>query len=342
MEQEQEKKRPGRPKKYIEKKSVPHEGIVHEPSNKDLEQTYPLSVHVVELLYDNPLLLKKIFHLFKIMNVSSIRIFFDAKRVRMFAIDHLQKSKIYVKIFGKKMNRYYCEEPFEISFSPTNIEKITQTFTKDHSQFIIAIDRQYKRSKVCIIVSNDEICDASLYKIDTETVDTYDWAIEDELAREIAYPIKFELPAKYFKRKVTDCGPLCDILRIEKNGGECLKFSYNFKDKHGEHSTYLKNPGKINLVSAIEENDIFSTSVYLEHIKHFSSALIAEEIHISADKEHNLIFTAYLDQEEQEMSKQKKYKIAGTEKCIIKVITEIVRARDSIPQNNDVEFGTTT
>jgi hypothetical protein len=325
-----EKKRPGRPKKHIEKKVISRDGIVNEPLNKDKELVSPLSVHVVELLYDNPLLLKKIFHLFKTMNVSSIRVLFHYKSVRMYAIDHLEKSQVYIKIFGKKMNRYYCEEPLEISFSPTNIEKISQTFTKDHSQFIIAIDRQYKRSKVCVIVSNDEIDDDSVYKIDTETVDPYDWTIENELKHEISYPIKFELPAKYFKRKVADCGPLCDILRIEKNGGECLRFSYNFKDKHGEHSTYLKNSGKINLISAIEENDIFSTSIYLEHIKHFSSALIAEEIHISADKERNLIFTAYLDQEEKVLSKQKKYKIAGTEKCVIKVITEIVRTRDAI------------
>src|SRR5208282_3627505 len=113
------------------------------------------------------------------------------------------KSKIYVKIFGSRMNRYYCDEPLEIGFSPTNINKILQTLTKDHGQIIIASNRQYKRSKICIILSNDEMAEDSVYNIEIDNVEPYDWSIEEDLEKEEYYPIKFELPAKYFKKKVS-------------------------------------------------------------------------------------------------------------------------------------------
>jgi hypothetical protein len=322
-----EKKRPGRPKKKIEKKEVVNDGIVNVPLNKHLEETEPNLVNVVEIVYTNPMMMRKIFHLFKIMSVENVTMQFNKTHTKLYGIDNLEKNEIYVKIFGDKMNRYYCEEPLEISFGPRNINKILQTLTKDHGQIILAITRQYKRSRILFILTNDEIEEDSINNIEIDNIEHYDWIIEKELKKEKHYPIKFELPAKYFKKKISDIEPLTDILRIEKTGFSPLKWTYNFKDKKGFNETPFKNPWKINMRSTIDEEEIFSTSVCLEHIRPFSSSLIADEIHISADKEHNLIFTAYLDQDESPLSTtQKKCKLAGTERCIIKVVTEIIKS----------------
>jgi hypothetical protein len=317
---------PGRPRKPVVKKEIRREGVVASPMNADLEPTQPSMVHVVELIYDNPTMFRKIFHLLKNMEVSQTRILFEKTLVKMYASDHEGKNQVYIKISGNKMNRYYCEERMEIGLNTAVIDDILQTLTKEHSQIIISITRQYRRSKIKITLSNDEIDDDSVYQIEIDGLEPYNWEIEEFLKDEPCYPVRFELPSKYFKKKVADCGKRCNILRIEKTGFENLRFSYNFSDKRGDHDTYLKDSGKINLISSVRKNDIFSTSVWLNHIKRFSSTLISDTVHFSADSERNLIFTIYLDQEEREENKQKKYKIRGTEKCVVKVVTELVRA----------------
>jgi hypothetical protein len=324
-----EKRNPGRPKKQVIKKVVAKEGIVQLPMNFALKDTQSSLVNAIEVVYDNPVIFKKIFHLFKVMGVETIRILFDKELIKMYGLDHLKKSSIYVKIFGSRINRYYCEEPLEIGCNTIKANEIMSTLNKDHGQIIIATNRQYKRSKITLILANDPLEEDGVDNIEIDTVEPYDWQIERDLEKEAYYPIKFTVSSKYFKRKISDFNKSCDILRIEKNGHELLNFSYNHSDKRGDHHTYFKNPGKINLISMIEEDEIFSTSVFLEYIKLFSSSLIADDIQISADKENDLIFTAVLDQDEKDNknNKQKKYKIADTERCVIKVITEIVKSR---------------
>ena len=328
-ESDEGKKRPGRPKKKIIKKEVAHEGIVDKPYNIKEEENNPGMVNVVEVVYDNPNMWKKIFHLFKTMSVENIRVLFDREVIKMYAQDHNENSRVYVKIFGNAINRYYCHEPLEISLKCSNFQKVLHTITKEYGQVIMAINRQNRKSKIDIILANDELDEDGIYSIDTDIIDPYDWSIENSIALEDTYHVKFEIPAKFFKKKVSDNEALCDVFRIEKNGHEGLRFTYTFKDKRGMYEARFKNSGKLNLISTVEEEDLFSTSVYLEHIKPFSGSLISDYINISAHNEHDIIFTAYLDQDEKTYKdykgQKKKYKMAGTEKCIIKVITNIVR-----------------
>jgi len=95
-----------------------------------------------------------------------------------------------------------------------------------------------------------------------------------------------------------------------------------FTNNKGGHNSSFKNAAKINLISLIGEKDIFSTSVCLDHIKPLAGSLITDTIQISADINKRLIFTALLDHD---IDNNKK-KIYGTEKCKIKIITELARA----------------
>jgi hypothetical protein len=322
------KKGPGRPKKQVQRVVIPKEGVVSAPSNKSIENSHPSLVNALEVVYDNPTMFKKIFHLFKVMAVETVRIKFDERNIKMYAVDHIGTNRIYVKIFGERMNRYYCENVIEIGCNPMRINEKLAALSKDHGKIVIATNRHCKRSKITIILVNDEMQEDGVDNIEIDEVDIYDWSVEDQLKTENSYPIQFELPSKFFKKKIADFSRGCDILRIEKTGRENLRFSYNHRDKRGRHDSYFKNSSIINLNSLLEEDDLFSTSVYLEYIKPFASALIADEIYISADKERDLIFTAYLDQEEKTIpGKQKKYKVLDTEKCVIKVITEIVKSK---------------
>lgn len=316
------KKKPGRPRKTIIKKTIPKLGIVNEPSNATSQDSR--LVNIFEILYDNPIMFKKIFALFKSMSVENIRMKLEKEYIKMYALDHMDVNQIYIKIYGNRMNRYYLNKTFECGLGSINIQKILQTLNKDCAKIYFFTNAQYERSKIKIGLANDEIEDDSIYTIDLNQIDEYDWSVEQELEQEEFYPLKFELPFKYFKKKINDFKLLGEIMKIEKHGENNLRLSYNFSNNKGDQNTYFKNPGKICLRSLIDPGEIFSTSVYLDHVKPLASSLIAETIHISACVGKKIIFTALLDQDLDLNDKEKK---PNTERCEIKVITDIVKAR---------------
>lgn len=319
------KKKPGRPKKVVVKRKIPHKGVVRAPSNAYEEETQPTQVNVLEVMDDNPLMFKKIFQLFKTMGSQDIRLRFEPEVLKIYQLV-ANKAKIYVKIFGKKLSRYYCEKPFEIGCNPSRIYDKLIPLSKSHSKITITTNRQHMRSKIFIIITNDEMDEDAVDDLEIDEIEPYDWDIEETLTGEERYPIRFVMPSKYFKKKITDLSKGCDILRIEKTGFENLRFYHVHNDRRGRHDSYYKNSGLINLISMLEEDDIFSTSVYTDDIKSFSSVLITDEIQIAADKDSDLIFTLYLDQKEGIGRGDKKYRILGTEKCVIKVVVRIVRS----------------
>jgi hypothetical protein len=321
-EEETPKKRPGRPKKQVVKKGVPRLGIVNEPNNLNTASD-PRLVNSYELLYDNPIMFKKIFSLFKAMSVENIRVKLEKHFIKMYATDHTDNNQIYIKIHCEKMNRYYLSKELEFGLGPTNVQKILQTLNKDYARICWFTEAQYERSKIKIGLTNDEMDEDSIYTIDLDQIEEYDWSVESELDLEVDYPLKFDLPSKYFKKKVTDFKLLGEIMKIEKHGDGLLRLNYTFANNKGDQNTYFKNPAKINLISTIDPEEIFSTSVYLDHIKPLSGTLISDTIHIAASIDKKIIFTALLDQDD----KSNKQKVPKSEKCEIKVLTKIVKAK---------------
>lgn len=316
LEETDLKKRPGRPKKESPKKTIPKEGIVENPSNLHISD--PRMRYSFELLYDNPIMFRKIFSLFKSMAVDNIRIRLEKQVIKMHAIDHSFSNHIYIQIYGNKMNRYYTSRVMEFGLNPLNIQKILQTLNKDYIKIYWFTTVHLEKSKIMIGLSNDDLEEDSIYTIEQDQLETYDWQIETQLELEKKYPLKFELPFKHFKKKVTDFKLLGDIMKIEKEGNKPLKLSYNFSNSKGNQTTIFKCSEKINLKSSIKPDEIFSVSVCLDYIKPLAGTLISDSIQISADIDQNIIFTSFLDQDE----KPSREKIPDSEKCMIKIITK--------------------
>ena len=296
-------------------------GITAEPSNaSDRDRRM---VNIFELTYDNPIMFKKIFALFKAMFVENIRMRLEKDYIKMYAVDHIKKNQIYIKIRGREMNRYYANKVLEFGLGSSSIQKVLQTLNRDCSSICWFTSAHHERSKIKIKLFNDDMEEERIYSIDLDQIDEYDWAVEAEIQKEEDYPLKFELPFKHFKKTVTDFKLLGDIMKIEKNGTGPLMLSYNFTNNKGDQSAYFRNPSKINLISLVEPEDIFSTSVYLDYIKPLSGSLISDHVQISCKIDSDVIFTALLDQDE----RPNKEKVYGSEKCEIKVLTEIVRAK---------------
>ena len=317
------KRGPGRPKKIVEKKVIPRSGILDEPITKEVNSQLQ---HILEVYYDQPMVIKKIFNLFKAEATTDIKISFRRDKVVFVAQDFKKKSYIYDEILGEKINGYYVEEPFEVGLKPMDAQKAMNTINKDYVSIMIWSNRLDKGQKLHFTLHNDKYEDDTDHEVDVQKDPIkFPDDIDQLIILESEYPITFELDTKYFKKKIVDAATLADKMKIEKNGEEPLTLSYQYESKAGRSKNPFKNPKKINLVSTIGPDDMFSTSFYLSYVKPLAGALISDVIQISAHKSHRLIFTAHLDRK-----LTGKVPIPGTESCRVKVLTEVIDLRSDM------------
>lgn len=311
------KRGPGRPKKVVEKKVIPREGIVDSPRVMEIN---PNLQHIIEAYYDQPMVVKKIFNLFKTESSTDIIISFRKDRIVFMAEDFKKKSYILSEILGSEINRYYIEEPFKVGLKPADTQKAMNTINKDYASIMIWSNQLEKGDKLHFSLHNDKYDDVTDHEVNLHKPVEFKDNIDDLLSREAKYPIKFEMDARYFKKKIVDACALADEMTIEKDGDMPLTLTYPYTTKAGRARNPFRSSKKIKLQTTVGPEDRFRTSFYLNYVKPLAGALISDYIQISAHKSERLIFTAHLDRAQTE----KKQPIPGTESCRIYVLTEVI------------------
>jgi hypothetical protein len=306
------KKRPGRPKKYATRPPVKREGVVDKPSNH--AEKDQRTVNVMELVYDNPLLFKRLFTMFKGMGVEQIRMRFDKDQVKMHAEDHIKVSDIFVRIQGKDLVRYYCDHPYEVGLPAHLLHKILQTFTRDYPTIQFSAEKRTEGTMMLISFMKEGGKQSSLYTVNVDTVKDWSWDIENRLALEDEYPVKFQLDCRFYKKKVTDGKTLADTLRFEKKGTGNLQMRFDFTGGKGRHDHNFLNPEEIKLQSTLVKGQNVIVPVCIEYLKPLASAVIASNVSISICTDKDIIFTYYLDQDDNNTE--------GSHRCVVKVITK--------------------
>lgn len=277
------KRPPGRPRINPVRAPPKLEGVMDTPINPE---------HVMEMLYGVPVVFKKIFTLFKTMRVKTIGMEFNKDHVNFVANDHLDKSNIGIHIKCNKITRYYCKEPITIYLSPHNMEKIINTIDNSYALVMFAINVRTSKSKFNIIYTNDVKIDEHREIAMITPVVRPVLAPHDNLN----YPIKFSVTGKYFKSLVTSAHLFSDTLVIGKRGNENLRFTHKSRDKSIATTFTVKAPDNIKLVSTVANDDIFSSSIKLDYIKHLSAAMASYSvINISADIFKNMLFSSSID-----------------------------------------------
>lgn len=293
------KKKPGRPKKKAVAIPVEVHGIVEQPVNED---------DVLELVYGNPTLFKKILQLLKAFEVSEVEMNFDKTCVNITAKDHLGKSTIYTTIDGRCMNLYYCKNPLRICVKRDSLDKVFGTLSKNHYKITFVLKENY-RSTMYLIVKDIEYDYDECYEIDVvfKPEDLLQKNIKDD---ETNYPIKFKVSAKHFKTKITNIGKLSQAFTIQKCGDDSLQFTFDKAQKVNYTGIY-NSADKIKLECTLPPDDVFNVSVYIDYIKPFSNSNIGDDVFISADKREKMSFMTFLDKKENGYA------------CCIKIFTEI-------------------
>ena len=301
------KKGPGRPRKTPKKEPIPRKGISKLATAND---------GFIEVLYDQPIIFKKIFQFFKAIAAAQIQVIFRPKEIIMYTQDHHQKSKIRVKIDTNKINHYYCKDTIDIGLSSKDLELILNKVDKEYSSIILISYLASKQRSVDLILDNDMQID-EIHTIDL-IIPNYKMENEIEFVDE-NYTIKFELPSKYFRKTINDIKTMSTELSItQEDINSPLIFEYLTPNKKIQSKHTVKNNEKIKLQSNLsEDSESFRVDIKIDYLKPIASSQIAEEVIILVDENKYLMTKSYIDNKTVE----------------IKTLTEII---DERPEDTDI------
>ena len=284
--EESPKRSVGRPRRTPQTQTIPRSGIVSDAINPD---------NIIEMSYDNVVVFKKLFSLLKNMTVKEITFQFSGSHIFIFGIDHLEKNTIHIKINPLKLNRYYCEQPVSVCVDTKNLDKITQKIDKNYELISFILKKDSYRNNLLITLNNEALSIDESHVIRLMESDNNDNSFMNRVFNFVDYPLKFELPGKYFKKIMNDIYSFNEVFTIEKVAVEPLNFTYKNLNNTVKGYHICKDSKKINLETTLSENDIFSVSVQIDYIKSISNSLLSDSIKVYAHSEKDLVLSMPVD-----------------------------------------------
>lgn len=283
-------KRPvGRPKLVKpEPQIAARKGIVAEPNIPD---------HALEMVYDEPINLKKIFTLFKLMDTRDVKMEFRLSGVRISGAGHLKHNFIDLNIDSAKLTQYYCRNNVIMVIDQKNLEKIIQKIDKSYDS-IHFIAKQDSYMKELHIVLNDETQGIKEYHTISllESSNVVDDNVIGSLPYQ-SYPLSFILPSKYFKKVIGDISKFSKNFTIERRPGALLSFPYDANAETLKVNHVFTRGDVFKIKSTLGENDLISTAVRIEYIQSLATALLSDYINIFVDHENMMVFKTTIDNE---------------------------------------------
>lgn len=293
IDKKPKKKGPGRPPKNKTKITFKVDGVSPAPKDEN---------NVMEMIYYNPKLFKKIYSLFKSYAAECVKFKFYKDKMVIVAKDHLKHTDIHITINCNKVSHYYCSPETE-----NNDRDYLQSVTKreEMEDIFATMDKMY--SKLVFVLHNDNF--RSILNINTrdnEMENEDDWEVElipdmddndFEHNDSIDYPIQFTMPSRHFKKKIGDISKFSKSIFIQQDGKNSpLKLTFEKRKKTSLYSTY-KNSETIKLQSTIGDDQYFSVKVNIEDIKPFSNANIGDNVKICASENNKILFITESDKD---------------------------------------------
>lgn len=305
------KKGPGRPRKIPALPKIPRLGIVDKAlHNKNM----------MEMQYDSPQSIKKIFALLKSMNCKNIYFTFHSKGILIQTIDHLEKSTISIQCNGQRFNRYYCEKIYIVKFDQTILSSLFDQLTTNIHELKIISKKNQKESSIFVMFVNRVLESPSIYEIPVVFVDKVPESINK---KNIKYPLRFTLSSREFKTIVKNMERCkAEKFLIQKDGKKDLRITHSRKNKNVSTIGFrqqFKNPDKIQLHSNLSDREIFSAPISVKFIKKFANSTLADNVTIHAHAKEPTLFVSELDIDDTEI---KKGKIISLATFIIEVRTD--------------------
>jgi hypothetical protein len=278
------KKGPGRPRLNPSNPSAPRSGISKKPNDPD---------NHIELVYDQPIIMKKIFQFFKAIAASQIQIIFRPKDIIFYANDHHGKSKIRIRIDAEKLNSYYCKSVIDIGIDTKPMELVLNKVDKEYKNMLIYSDNNSLNKHLVIVLENN----MDIYEMhNINLISIYNKMEDEAMFNDSDYTIRFNFPSKYFKKTISDIKSISNLLSIAQEDADSpIVFEYCTANNRMKSKHTLKNKEKIGLVSNLKNGDSFRVDISIEYIKPISSAQIADDVMILLDENRDFMTLTHID-----------------------------------------------
>jgi len=276
------KKKPGRPRKSTCSSSSAITGIVTKPISP---------TNMIEIVYSNPIYLKKIIGLYKGYTCTSVFINFDSTTVTMFAIDHQGKVHIYTCINASCINAYYCKSPLMVVATRSDLDIVFNVVNKTTNE-ISLIFEENKTSTMIILIHNKEYNITEKFEIPVQEIHS------DAIPKPpncSDYPISFKISSKSLKDRLGNVNKTdVKTIFIQKCGNEPLQIMCD--TNRISWAGVYNDPQKIDFKSKLTENEIFNVCVNVDSLYDFANNILGNDVIITADKHKKLSFMTYLDE----------------------------------------------
>lgn len=263
-------------------------GIVAEPIIPD---------HALEMVYDTPTNLKKIFTLFKLMDTRDVKMEFRLSGIRISGAGHLKHNFIDLNIDSAKLTQYYCKHNIIMVIDQKNLEKVIQKIDKSYDS-IHFIAKQESYMKELYIVLNDE--SQGIKEFHTISLLESSNSTDDNIVSSLpyqSYPLSFTLPSKYFKKVIGDISKFSKDFTVERRSGFPLSFPYDSNSKTIDVNHIFTRAELFKINSTLHDNEFLSTAVRIEYIQSLATALLSDNINIFVDHENMMVFKTTVDEE---------------------------------------------
>lgn len=270
-------RRPGRPRKKPPKIPIGVEGIVNSPQQ---------AANIVELFYHNPNNFKKIIQFLHQESVTEVVILFTQSAMIWIAEDSNGATSIKLIVDGSKLNRYFCNNVYTFTINFDDLKVVGDKLdSSSYNSITFLLNGNYIRRSLSFLLQTNikitEITNVVVKKFITRGIK---YVYNDQqivftkyLDTEI-YPLNFKIPGKYLKKMILDIkNSSGKEWEIYKDKDSMLEFRYSSENKHVHEIRYVKD-ATLMKVNYSNPTKLFSTAVFIDHIKPLTSFLTSADM----------------------------------------------------------------
>jgi hypothetical protein len=279
----EQKKKPGRPKKVVEPSLVKTNGIVNSPNSKE---------NMLELVYHNPLIFKKLSSAFKSFNILNVIMHFTKEGISIKTRDHKHVSVIHIFIDGSKATHYYCKEEFQIGLKRPNLDQIFKIIDTHYTRIAFISKTTTYRSSFYIQFFNGDMQNEEIFE-----TEIYDLKEDDIPAHNNEnYPLKFTLSSKFFKKKINDNVNSSQKIEIQKNGNDPIRFTHQLEEQL-KFTSIMTNEHLLDIDSKISDDEFIIVSVRMDFIKPIAKCLLGNKVRLELHEKNPICIETKSDDE---------------------------------------------
>lgn len=275
--------KPGRP---------PKNKIIVKNENENITQTPYDDKNHMEFVFDNPLVFKKIFSLFKNYNSKFTVMEFLKDRVLIKTTDRNAKTIILITIDMTKCIHYYLKSDISIEFDTKSFHTITDTIHKTYNNISINLETKNLNKFMLVKFFDTEINSDIITQFNCKN-NEFKFPYSNDIFNTTDYNLSFVLNCNYFKKTIANLANITTDFVLRQIKNQPLLIVVESASENKTKSQIILSSDSI----AITYNgpNLFTTSCKIGYISPLVQGLMGDSIKIYGHTHKNLIFEVAIE-----------------------------------------------